>query len=258
MLHSRHWAGIGMVVVVLALTACGGGGGSVAAERCASAGTQPKIFNGSQCGQPNRSPVVQLAMYQGESVYTCSGVMLTPTKVLSAAHCFPAGTQRVTALVHSDSGAVGEVSATSWVRHPEYVGEASNFLNDAAVVTLSAAMPNPSMPLLVSAPSREGDRVFIAGWGLPSTELAVGSAVLAGVSELQLLVDFNGQLSNTCSGDSGGPMYRAVGGRQGVMGLTSSGTTGACGEADYSLYTNTQAPSILNFIRAQAPGAAEI
>ena len=258
-LHKWAWMG----VVALALTACGGGSVSSdalpsAAELCASAGAQPKIFNGSDCANPNQSPVVQLVMQQSGGAFTCSGVMLTPTRVLSAAHCFPAGTQRVAAVLRTSAGDTQLVDATGWVNHPGYVESFSEIVNDAAVVTLSAAMPNPTMPLLVSSPSRKGNGVYMAGWGLPSSNLAVGYAVLTSVSELLLKVNFQGNLSDTCVGDSGGPVYRAVGGRQGVVGLTSTGTARACGAADESLFTNTQAPGILNFIRAQAPGAAEI
>jgi secreted trypsin-like serine protease len=254
---------LGAVALSMALSACGGGGNDSVAlpsptELCASAGAQPKIFNGSDCANPQRSPVVQLLILEGGNPYTCSGVMLTPNRVLSAAHCFPAGAQRVSAVVNDANGVVGLVAARSWVRHPDYQENFSTLLNDVAVVTLSEAMPNPTMPLLVSSPSRKGDEVFVAGWGLPNSELSVGYAVLFKVTALQLEVDFKGQLSNTCVGDSGGPAYRAVGGRQGVVGLTSSGTARNCGEADQSLFTNIQDPGILGFIRAQAPGAAEI
>ncbi|MEX1168089.1 MAG: trypsin-like serine protease [Hydrogenophaga sp.] len=259
----KRLTGIAAAALVLTLSACGGGGGDEAtlpsaAELCNSAGVQPKILGGSNCANPSQSPVVQLVVVRGGNAFSCSGVMLMPTRVLTAAHCLPDGTQRVAAAVYGASGAAQLVRAQSWVRHPGYSESPLGLLNDAAVVTLGSAMPNPTMPLLVSSPSRKGNGVYIAGWGLPSGDLAVGFAVLSDVTDLQLQVTFNGNLSNTCVGDSGGPAYRAVGGRQGVVGLTSSGTARACGAADNSLFTNTQSPGILSFIRAQAPGAAEI
>lgn len=262
-MNFKRWTGIGTAALVLTLSACGGGGGGKdtlpsAAELCNSAGAQPKILDGANCANPSQSPVVQLVMVQGGGTFACSGVMLTPTRVLTAAHCVPDGTQSVAAAVYDASGAAQLVGAQSWVRHPGYSEGPLGFFNDAAVVTLGAAMPNPTMPLLVSSPSRKGNGVYIAGWGLPSGDLAVGFAVLSGVTDLQLQVTYNGKLSNTCPGDSGGPAYRAVGGRQGVVGVTSTGTARACGAADESLFTNTQSPGVLSFIRAQAPGTAEI
>lgn len=262
-MKKTKWVWMAVVFAAVALTACGGGSGGDAAQPsatalCNSAGVQPKIFNGTTCTNSTQSPVVQLIMLQGSSTYSCSGVMLTPTKVLSAAHCFPAGTSRVAGLVHDASGAAQLVEAQSWVNHPGYVESYSSIINDAAVVTLASAMPNPTMALLVSSPSRKGQQVFIAGWGLPTSDLTVGTAVLSKVTDWQLEVEFTGALSNTCSGDSGGPAYRFVGERQGVVGLTSTGTTRNCGAADQSLFTNIQTPEVLNFIRAQAPGAAEI
>lgn len=254
---------MGTAILAVLLTACGGGGGSSpdlpsSAELCASAGVQPKIFNGSNCANPSQSPVAQLEILDGGKTHTCSGVMLTNNRVLTAGHCFSAGTQRVSAIVRGSNNAIQLIDAQSWVVHPGYTKTNAAVLNDVAVVTLVAAMPNPTMPLLVSNPSRKGDGVYMAGWGLPSRDLAVGYGVLSGVTDLQLVVSFKGQLSNTCAGDSGGPVYRAVGGRQGVVGLTSTGTTRDCGAAEESLFTNTQAPAILNFIRAQAPGTVEI
>lgn len=257
-----RWAG--SAALALMVSACGGGDGGdsatlpSAAALCASAGAIPKIFNGSDCANPTQSPVVQLVLQVGGNGVTCSGVMLTPTRLLSAGHCFQSSTQRAAAVVRDANGNAKFVNAKSWVVHPGYSQSDQGILNDVAVVTLSAAMPNPTMPLVVSSPSQKGNGVFLAGWGLPNSDLAVGYALLSNVTELQLEVSFQGQLSNSCSGDSGGPVYRPVGGRQGVVGLTSTGTATACGAADRALFTNTQAPSILSFIRAHAPGAAEI
>jgi secreted trypsin-like serine protease len=178
--------------------------------------------------------------------------------VLTAAHCLDAGTQRVAAVLHDASGNGRAVNAVSWVNHPGYEETRATIINDAAVVNLGEAMPNPTMPLLVSSGSRKGDPVYMAGWGLPGNELAVGFGQLSGAYEDHLRISFNGSLSNTCPGDSGGPLYREVGGRQGVVGLTSTGTTRECGAGDQSLFTNTQSSSVLGFIRGHVPGVGEI
>lgn len=256
------WRAVGAVAVALGVAACGGGDSDpvmpTAGDLCGSVGLQPKVFNGSNCANPRNSPVVQLAVLQGGNTYTCSGVMLTPNRVLTAAHCLPAGTSAVAATVWDGNGGSQLLSAQSWAVHPQYLESYSSLVNDAAVITLNGAMPNPTMPLLVSQRSKKGDEVFFAGWGLPSGDLAVGFAKLTKVTDWQLELSFRGQLSNSCAGDSGGPVYRSVGGRMGVVGLTSTGTTRACGAADDSLFTNTQTDNVLGFIRSQAPGAAEI
>ncbi len=251
-----------LAVALLALTACGGsdgdGGLPDAGALCGSIGLQPKITNGANCSTPDRSPVILLAVVRGGSVQTCSGVLLTPTQVLTAGHCLQRGTSRVAAGLWQADGTVVDVRAASWTAHPGFAEVESGFVNDVGVVNLSAPLPNPTMPLLVSQPSAPGDEVFLAGWGAPGFELAVGFARLTIVNPEQIGFVYSGALSNSCVGDSGGPAYRSVGGRQAVVGLTSSGTVPNCGPGDRSLFTNIQGPSVLGFIRAQVPGAAEI
>ena len=248
------------------VVACGGGsdeGGEVvlpeASVLCGSVGLQPKILNGANCAPPERSPVILLLVLGGDGqTRSCSGVLLTPNRVLTAAHCLPDGTRQVAAAQWKADGTYRLVNASKWVTHPSFSGDKSGFKNDAGVVTLKSGLSNPSMPLLVSNPSRSGDEVFISGWGMPEQQLAVGYARITKVNDTHVGFVYKGQASNTCTGDSGGPAYRAVGGRQGVVGLTSSGTVDGCGDGDNSLYTNIQTPVVLDFIRAQAPGAGEI
>lgn len=249
--------------LALLVSACGGGGSDVAlpsaTELCASQGLQPKIANGANCANPSQSPVILLYMVTGSGAYQCSGVLVTPTTVLTAAHCLRAGTSRVVAAKWDAKGGVTGVSARSWVSHPGFSEAGSvGYVNDIGVVKLASALPNPTMPLLVSQRSSVGNQVYLSGWGDPGGDLAVGYAQLNVVNEAQIGFTYTGKLSNSCPGDSGGPVYRPVNGRQGVVGLTSTGTTEGCAEGDHSLFTNTQSPSVLEFIHTQAPGAAEI
>lgn len=246
------------MATVLLLVACGGGGGSDGASPealCSSIGTQPKVLNGTSCGQPERSSVILLEIATDSGSARCSGTLLTPTKVLTAAHCLPAGTRRVLAGAWSADGTVVGIRASGWVVHPQFRRTTSQLVNDAAVVFLSSALPNSTMGVLVSEPSAIGQSVFIAGWGEPGFDLAVGAATLGRVNDINVGYTYSGDLANTCSGDSGGPAFRSVGGRAGVVGITSSGTVAGCGKGDLSLFTNVQGGAVINFIRTQAPDA---
>ena len=248
----KRWiSGLLACMAALALAACGGSDEDEAAASpqalCNSIGTQPKIVNGTACGQPEQSSVILLEITSGSSAARCSGTLITPTKVLTAAHCMPAGGGQVLA---------GGVPASSWAVHPQFQRSASVLVNDVAVVFLSSALPNWTMGVLVSEPSAAGQSVFIAGWGEPGFDLVVGSATLGLVNEVSVGYTYNGNLANTCGGDSGGPAFRSVGGRSGVVGITSSGTVAGCGKGDQSLFTNVQGGAVINFIRSQAPDAA--
>ncbi|QCB47362.1 trypsin-like serine protease [Hydrogenophaga sp. PAMC20947] len=257
------WASMALTATLLA--ACGGGDGASelvlpdANTLCSSVGVKPKIINGADCVQPESSPVVLVLSLGSEGqTQSCTGTMLTPTRVLTAAHCMLSGTQRMAVVQWQTNGNSALVYATAWVAHPGYTTNGDGLQNDAGVITLKSAMSNPTMPLLVSSTSTKGDEVFIAGWGDPGQSLAVGYARITKVTESHLGYVYKGQASNTCAGDSGGPAYRSAGGPVGIVGVTSSGSVDGCGDGDNSLFTNIQTPRVLDFIRAQAPGLAEI
>lgn len=254
----RWMGGLMACMTALVLAACGGSDDSGASPQaqCNSIGTQPKIVNGTACGQPEQSSVILLEITSGGSVARCSGTLITPTKVLTAAHCMPAGGGDVLVGAWSADGTVVGVPASGWAVHPQFQRSTSVLANDVAVVFLPSALPNSTMGILVSDPSATGQSVFIAGWGEPNFELVVGSATLGLVNEVSVGYTYTGKLANTCSGDSGGPAFRSVGGRSGVVGITSSGTAAGCGKGDQSLFTNVQGGAVINFIRSQAPDAA--
>lgn len=256
----KGWmATVAAAATAVLLTACGGGDDASlpsAESMCGSMGLQPKVLNGANCGTPERSSVILLNMATSSGTALCSGTLVTPTKIVTAAHCLPAGTRRVLAGLWRADGSVVGVPASRWAVHPQYQRGSNALVNDAAVIVLQQALPNPTMPVLLSQPSAPGQPVYVSGWGAPGFDLAVGFATLTTVNENSIGYTYSGELSNTCSGDSGGPAYRLMNGQPALIGITSSGTVSDCGKGDGSLFTNVQGPSVINFIRSQAPEAA--
>ena len=59
-----------------------------------------------------------------------------------------------------------------------------------------------------------------------------------------------GLASNTCRGDSGGPVVANINGQFAVIGLTSFGPTDSCQSDAPGLYTDVSNPDIQKFINS--------
>lgn len=257
---TSRWFGVMAMAVSMALAACGGGDDedqdllTDATLRCDSIGTRPFIANGTACVSSASTPVLLLYVVSRDgSVGSCSGFKVAPGRVLTAAHCVDSSTTRVVAALWDDSGNISGQRASRWITHPQFVEGDGQFENDVAVITFADPLPSPAMPILGSQPSVKGQAMFIAGWGAPDYQLSVGSARIDQVTDDFIRITYDGELSNACPGDSGGPAYRPFVGRQAAVGLVSSGT-GECAPGGRTFFTNLYTPKILDFIRTHTPG----
>ena len=134
----------------------------------------------------------------------CTGTVLTPTEVLTAAHCdtgFPDATTFVIAgendIINDTNGFVAGVSS-AWT-HPQFnlaalnAGTTSVPVDDVEVLTLSNALPSVYTPVTLTqqgdgGPYVAGTSANIVGYGITATGQTDGGV-------------------DTCNGDSGGPMF---------------------------------------------------
>jgi V8-like Glu-specific endopeptidase len=182
----------------------------------------------------------------------CSGTVIAPRAILTAAHCIP-GTVRS---VRMFLGSGAEVVAESFVAHPDYRGGTSS---DVAIVIMPQPIGRTPIPLLLSRDARVGETAVIAGWG--RNQLDIPSTLRAGVTTISasgslLETQFSASVSSVCSGDSGGPILLSEGGVWSVGGVTSATSANVCNTGT-NFYVPIRPPSISSFITSHVPDAAQ-
>jgi hypothetical protein len=259
--------------LLMALAACGGSGSSTpssptpapsvpASAACGaltpstSSSASLDIVNGADCATAN-SPVVLLNIKDGsgQQAGSCSGTVIAPRAILTAAHCLQPPAASV--LVFLGSGP--QQTASSFAAHPSW-RESNPTQFDVGVVLMPADIGPPPKPLLLSRDARAGETAVIAGWGKDSgagvtATLRAGTATITAVATLTLQTTSTTTASSVCQGDSGGAILVQESGTWAVAGVISANSTLACSFGD-NFYANLRAGDNQGFILARVPDAS--
>jgi V8-like Glu-specific endopeptidase len=205
-------------------------------------------------------PTTGALLYSGGSVITtnnagsqCTGTLIGCETFLTAAHCVDDDTTANHYQVYLQNGGLHDVASITY--HPDYNGFSGR---DVAIVKLAAPVTGIDPTTINSTHNLDAMGVglvgVVAGFGrtgggsdygikrygeIVTADCDTGATDGEGNDKLvcwdyDASVGAPGEDSNTCNGDSGGPLFMDFAGNTEVVGVTSAGTITNCGPGDHS------------------------
>lgn len=218
--------------VLLLLAAAGACGSSPAPAATPSVARQAVVGGAPEPGSAAVGAILPVSPLCGEpaeaSPVVCTGTLVAPRVVLTAAHCVAgADAAQVLSVVFASEPAQAlsteRVRAVEGRAHPAWrVGE-----NDLGVLLLAEDAPVAPVPLNGVALSTDlvGQLTRVVGFGVDERgqtgHRRQGTARVAAVGPSSFSIEAAPGM--TCGGDSGGPSFLEVDGTEHLVGVTSSG-----------------------------------
>lgn len=245
-----------------------------------------RIVNGAPVAEADEYPwmvaLVRRAEPNNFQAQFCGGTLISQNVVLTAAHCLD-GFRRATdiqVLVGSKSLSAPQASRVNVVQmimHRSY--NRSSLRNDIGLLVLAQSQQGVFPSLATSTPSN-GTSVTALGWGAVSADARFYPDALQ-FGELKIDESCSGwgsfdpvsmvcalgvtpNFADTCSGDSGGPLFRIVGDRPELVGVTSWGSMPCAiqnvsgGYVRVSSFNQWVADSLLPRPRSASPSTAVV
>ena len=210
------------------------------ASQNAFAGPRPgKIVNGVDVApnDPKSKLAVMLLITSGSRLSTCTGVLVKPKVVLTAAHCVAEVEPKQVRVVFNTSLAPGNPEARASVladkieRHPDFDGKPEN-QSDLALLRLFSEAPKEYeiASFLKHGTKPSTDEVVLLGYGITGEKkqdsMTLRTTTKNYKKDLHLKkttvgIDQSGDTGGFCRGDSGAPLFVSVDKTLKLIGINS-------------------------------------
>lgn len=218
-----------LLATLVAVSAC--------ADQWVSSSDSAIVGGTADTGDPAVGAVL-IQMSDGTTVAICSGTLISKKVVMTAAHCVSihdpqipgAAPKQVFFGSNVDGSPVALINVTKTTFHPSFNERRLQDGNDVALLLLEREPPSGITPMPINRQamtSHIGESVRLVGFGITSggmhddgTKRMVTTNIDDVDAKLLWVMDPN---RNTCNGDSGGPSFVNIGGREVVAGVTSFG-----------------------------------
>lgn len=181
----------------------------------------------------NSSLIIEVTRPQG--TFTCTGVAINPTTILTAAHCLEGTILKVRVSLESEYNPRGEfLTIEGFELHPEYDGQDSKYKQDIARIRLNKALPSTInfYPIIKKDGNFTGKLIRL-GYGARGAKniRTMVTPQFKNYRTLEGALELNDMFSY--SGDSGGPIFLQQNGQMYLVALHSTLSHGP--EGKYSL-----------------------
>ncbi len=232
---------------------------------------QQKIVNGIK-----NQAYPAVGSLTGNKTTFCTGTLIAPKVVITAAHCVDAFTRlRGQTLAFRIDIPFNQneyrtiypgIDIANSKKHPQYSGQNKTpITNDIAVVILTTPIfVVPSMPFNTKKADTSwlGKQALFMGYGRLSAATQTPAprkySTFLKLTHLNKdaqtggpkpnTIGYSGNNTSVCQGDSGGPALLEIDGKMRVIGVTSHGTTFNCTGTSYSFRTDPYVTWIQSFI----------
>jgi hypothetical protein len=178
--------------------------------------------------------------YDGQT-YTCTGTLVGQRTVLTAAHCIE---QIASATFHVGGGTY---AVSQMIAHPNYTSSPTR--NDIAVIRLNQSPSVSPTPVATQAPW-VGLQLTLIGFGITADGLSdsgvkrMARNTVADVKPVRInMRGTGGSMGNICNGDSGGPAFATINGKEVQVGVHSYGDSD-CGVSEWDARVDPFVPWI--------------